>query len=213
MMCMVNARSTYSSWNKNQDNIVVSRWIYLYILEYDARNHEPKNMFLLKKYLKKWRKNNLRSRYFPWCYRWAIISDFLTRRVAMHEFLTSKGKGKAIPLQAWKCRDGSRMLRLPDFETIGTWRWIGQPRVPAAFTFQDIFLVLSSVRGRVNPRAIVRPEGLCQWKVPMAPSRLDEIKHRSVARQSPLSSPSESHREQASTYFLFLVIAVWCLCE
>ena len=34
-----------------------------------------------------------------------------------------KGKGKAIPLQAWTGPEGSRGLRLPDFKTIGTWRW------------------------------------------------------------------------------------------
>ena len=29
-------------------------------------------------------------------------------------------KGKAIPLQAWTGREGSRSLRLPDFKIIGT---------------------------------------------------------------------------------------------
>jgi len=28
-----------------------------------------------------------------------------------------------IPLQAWTGPEGSRRLRLPDFKTIGTWRW------------------------------------------------------------------------------------------
>jgi len=35
-------------------------------------------------------------------------------------FMLSKGKGKAIPLQAWTGPEGSRSLRLPDIKTIGT---------------------------------------------------------------------------------------------
>ena len=36
---------------------------------------------------------------------------------------TGKGKGKAIPLQAWTGPEGSMSFRLPDFKTVATRRW------------------------------------------------------------------------------------------
>jgi hypothetical protein len=54
-----------------------------------------------------------------------------------------------MPLHALTGPEGSSRLRIPDFKTIGTWRWQGcQSYAPAAFI----------------PRALVRPEGLSMKK-------------------------------------------------
>ena len=94
-----------------------------------------------------------------------------------------KVKGKAVPLQAWSGPEGSRKLRFPDFMTTAqdVGKVVSLTHRPALLP-RNIYLVLTSVRGWVDPGSIVRPEGLCHWKIPMTASGIEPATCRCVAR-------------------------------
>ena len=89
---------------------------------------------------------------------------------------------KSFPLQAWRGPDGSRRFRFPDSKQLVHENGNDSTLRTGRLYPQEIFLVVISVRGWINPRAIVRPKGLRQWKIPMTPPGIEPATFRLVAQ-------------------------------
>jgi hypothetical protein len=83
---------------------------------------------------------------------------------------------KVISLQAWTGHYGSRRLRLPKYlyPCHKNRKRLSSLRTGRLYP-QEISMLLISVSDGFDPRAMVGPDGLLQWKIPLIPSRIASV--------------------------------------
>ena len=124
----------------------------------------------------------------------SILSHFHTCKIGPVILLSvsyssiTKKKCNAIPVQASERPRWFQEIQAPRFPDNWHMKVVRSSAALIGRLYpQNIFLVLISVRGWVDPRALLRPEGLCQWKIPMTVGnrthnlpacRFNQLRHR-----------------------------------
>jgi hypothetical protein len=95
-----------------------------------------------------------------------LILKWETKKVKVKVKQSQYRPGQAVRVPGgWGCQS-SRQSVHEGGKVVSPTRW--PPLSP-----QEIFLILISVRGCVDPRAMMRPEGLYQWKIPVTLSGIE----------------------------------------
>jgi hypothetical protein len=117
---------------------------------------------------------------WPTCY---LVTQWITLHRERENWSYPEGKNlKQSHYRPWQALRvpggwGSHILRQSAYEVGKVVSPTHRPPLP-----YGIFLVFIYVRNWVDPRVMVRPEGLCQWKIPMTPSGFDPATFRFVAQ-------------------------------